>query len=433
MVRKIVSLLIFGVIALLWPKGPEQMSFGAEAAQALFSSLPQAPDTYYRMIASVTVDRDEKIEINVVVRCGWTTRQPAGSAARYFPIRAPYIYGVRTKAGHAVLVHVPDACGAGMVERMPADFLPFVLWADKAEDLEFLTAYTSEEGYEHPSARIALDAVRFETASADDYQAWKRSAPPNVVPAKDPFQADYSKTDWRTISVAPGQDPSTARYGAIGCYGMIRYPIPESMRDRVRGLWPADRPHFWAPTGWKDNNVVEIQTATQANWLGWFSRELSPVAGLLRRNGGGTFYGKGQRFWRGDDDRTLAQASPVDTYPLDAEISYYHKRPDGVRSTKERMSVDLRDGAPRGQMYCARWPYFEQSIVNSDQTYSRMTYDINVGDQIVVSKTGPDNSGLGLIVIEDDKFWFEKVGIRLWSESGGWNDARAMRAEAGTC
>ena len=417
MVRKFVGLLIFGVIALLWPGGPEQMSFGAEAAQPLFSSLPKAPDTYYRMIASVTVDRDEKIEINVVARCGWTTRQPAGSAARYFPIRAPYIYGVRTKAGHAVLVHVPDACGAGMVERMPADFLPFVLWADKAEDLEFLTAYTSEQGYEHRSARIALDAVRFETASADDYQAWKRSAPPNVVPAKDPFQADYSSTDWRTIRVAPRQDPSTARYGAIGCHGMIRYPIPESMRERVRGLWPADRPHFWAPTGWKENNVVEIQTAVKANWLRWFFRERSPVAGLLRKNGGGTFYGKGQRFWRGDDDRTLAQAAPVDTYPLDAELSYYHKRPNGARSTNERMSVDLRDGAPRGQMYCARWP-FSRALRNSDQTSSSMTYEIDVGGEVVTSRTGPDNSGLGFVVIEDDKYWFEKVDIGLSSESG---------------
>ncbi|MBR1224199.1 MULTISPECIES: hypothetical protein [unclassified Bradyrhizobium] len=163
----------------------------------------------------------------------------------YFPIRIPYIYGIKTKAGHAVLVQTPNACGAEIIKRIPADFMPLILWADKADDLEFLTAYTSDAGYQHPSAHLKLRSVTIVPASVGEYEAWTRSAPRNiVVRGKDPFEADASSTDWRYIRVAPGQDPGTAKYGSIGCYGLVRYPIPDSIKDDVRANWPADRPRF---------------------------------------------------------------------------------------------------------------------------------------------------------------------------------------------
>jgi hypothetical protein len=44
------------------------------------NALPKAPVTYFRMTTSVVVDKDEALDIDVVVKCGWTVRQPFGSA-----------------------------------------------------------------------------------------------------------------------------------------------------------------------------------------------------------------------------------------------------------------------------------------------------------------------------------------------------------------
>lgn len=48
-----------------------------------------------------------------------------------------------------------------------------------------------------------------------------------------------------------------------------------------------------------------------------------------------------------------------------------------------------------------------------------MTFEMDLGGLTIESKTGPQESGLGLIVIEEDKFWFEEVSLGISSEAGG--------------
>lgn len=59
---------------------------------------------------------------------------------------------------------------------------------------------------------------------------------------------------------------------------------------------------------------------------------------------------------------------PLDAYPLDADFYYYHKRDGDVREQRERVKVDLGANAPRGQMYCARWPNW-RAVMDSNKKF----------------------------------------------------------------
>lgn len=375
--------------------------------------------TYFRMVTSVTVDNTEPIDVDVVVKCGWTVREPLGSARYYFPVLAPYIYGVKTAAGHGVLVRTVNACVGDYAKRVPADFLPLVLWAEKAKDLEFLTAYTSEEGYEHPSSRLKLRSVRVSPATEDEYAAWSTSAPKNIVPDKDPFEGDASEIDYRFVPVAAGQDATAGKYGPIECRGLVRYPIPEAVRPMVKTLWPSNRPRFWTPMDWVANNFARIEGAVSQSPSAAFRRFTEAGQyGLLRKNGGGSFYSVGEIAGRlGSNPALPPDALPLDAYPIDADFSFFYKRAGGVRTQRETVQVSLTNDAPRGQMYCCRWPDGYWIIRQQDKSRVDMTFDMKIGDgKSIESKVGPKGSPLGLIVIEQDRAWFMLISIAISTE-----------------
>jgi hypothetical protein len=373
------------------------------------NSVEPAPNNYFRMVTSVEVDGRERLDIDLVVECQCDPVKPLGGSTSYRAVRVPFIYGVKTKAGHAVLVLTPLACG--IAEKMPSDFLPLLLWTDNADDLEFLTAYTSEAGDEHSSSRLKLLSVRFSAATAEDHLAWTKTAPKNVVTDGDIFRPHGGKGSYRQIAVSAGQDGSVGRYGSIGCSGMWRLPIPETDRARVRALWPENRPEFWAPRGWFPNGLSAIQAHVQASPAAAFRHNVyhgGPILGLLRKNGSGI----------AEQTKSLDGALPLDTYPIDAGFSYVHKREGQFRTTRENVRVNIGSEAVRGQMYCTRWPVDEASIKQANGGHEFVTYEVDLGGRVLESKTGPEESGGGLNVIERDQYWLQPIGIGLSSETG---------------
>jgi hypothetical protein len=69
---------------------------------ALSLGWPGPAPTYYRVTASLS-HGDEPIEFDVVVECRHSTTGGFGSPVRGTSTRSPWIYGQRTRAGHAVL------------------------------------------------------------------------------------------------------------------------------------------------------------------------------------------------------------------------------------------------------------------------------------------------------------------------------------------
>jgi len=79
--------------------------------------------TYYRVTASLS-HGDEPIEFDVVVECRHGTTGGFGSPVRGTSTRSPWIYGQRTRAGHAVFLHMPNGCL--LTDRVDEQFRPRV-------------------------------------------------------------------------------------------------------------------------------------------------------------------------------------------------------------------------------------------------------------------------------------------------------------------
>ena len=172
---------------------------------------------YYRVVAETSV-AGEVLKLDVVIRC--VTQKLPG---RFRHLRIPYLYGLRTKTNHTVIMHTPDLCFSieqdgqppKALARFADDYLPLMFWGENADDLEEFTAYTAEIAYTHPKARMTRPKVRAMAATAQEYAAWqKTSAPKNILLSvpRDPFGSDF---DLPPVADAP----------SVQCYGMASLPL----------------------------------------------------------------------------------------------------------------------------------------------------------------------------------------------------------------
>ncbi|MFM9939018.1 MAG: hypothetical protein ACKVP7_05935 [Hyphomicrobiaceae bacterium] len=215
---------------------------------ALFPIDPAHPKYddvgYYRVVTETKVD-DETLTLDVVVRC--VTQKLPG---RYRHLRIPYLYGLRTKSNHTVIVHTPDLCysidQAGQppkaLARFADDYLPLMFWGENADDLEEFTAYTAEIAYAHRAARMTRPKVRAMASTAAEHVAWQRTSAPNNIllsVPRDPFGSDFDLPPvWprgMPAPVAHSRDPSAGRdVPPVICRGMMRLPLSDKHRELVR-------------------------------------------------------------------------------------------------------------------------------------------------------------------------------------------------------
>ena len=200
---------------------------------------------YYRVVAETMVD-DEALKLDVVVRC--VSQKLPG---RYRQLRIPYLYGLRTKGNHTVIMHTPDLCYSieqvgqppKAVARFAEDYLPLMFWGENADDLEEFTAYTAEVAYTHKKARMTRPKVRAMVATPEEYAAWqKTAAAKNILLSvpRDPFGSDYDLPPvWPEGMIPPvtanPQIPLTG--GAVPpvvCHGMMKLPLSDDLREFVQ-------------------------------------------------------------------------------------------------------------------------------------------------------------------------------------------------------
>ena len=157
---------------------------------------------FYRMV--VELDHgDEPLNIEVVIACGSQARQILGEGRSARAVWAPYIYGVRARNGEGVLVQSPNICGRKLDEQpMPADFLPVVLWAPDAADLEFMVAYLNEHAYLQRVSKLHFRKATFTEATRSDYETWRQLKwKDNIVPLSSREQEYAGKKDFQTVCV----------------------------------------------------------------------------------------------------------------------------------------------------------------------------------------------------------------------------------------
>lgn len=199
---------------------------------------------YYRITTNV-VTEGQPLELDVVVRCGGyaVARTPGGSGALDYT-QVPYIYGLPTPAGHAVLMRVPNFCGLirsgyeqakAYREKLKSEMvLPLLFFAPDRDDLSRMTAYTSLKGYESEGSQLTYGGSRFAEVTRAEWLAWKQRDPAFVTRKNDPF------FDWRPSGRVP-----RGRFGP-NCFGLLVFTVPDHLRAQALELRPPDAPAIWS-------------------------------------------------------------------------------------------------------------------------------------------------------------------------------------------
>jgi hypothetical protein len=202
---------------------------------------------FYRFVVELT-QVGQPITIDVVIACASQERQILGEGRSVRAVWAPYIYGVRVSGGHGVLVQSPNVCERDVTKNpVSADFLPLVLWAPDAGNLEFLVAYLHERAYEQSFSKLGFLRASIVPATEADYRAWLGSkAKENIVPLGD-SAADHvgGASFFRGGGFFPKADPRNYPLVRMDCHSYLRLPLPEILRARLRELWPSGRPRYW--------------------------------------------------------------------------------------------------------------------------------------------------------------------------------------------
>ena len=370
---------------------------------------------FFRMRASFTHEEDEPVEIDLVIGCRVQYRQVLGEGVSGRAIRVPYYYGVPTKDGRAVIVQTPGVCGYDPEKVVPDDFLPVVLYAPRPNDLEFLIAYTSERAYEQPVSKLKFHKATITRATEEEFNAWKQTGVPNVIPH---HKTKYETANYFTDSFFP-EDDIRAKL-SMGCYGVVRLPIPDHLKERVRALWPANRPRYWVakpddPMAWYKEVIVPARSAS--TWIepppegvkrsSRFSVSTKSDSGIWRAGGGGELL----------ISPTLRSGSgAIDRIPIrtNTGLPWLERAatPDEVE-----YHFDMADGLDRGFLYCYRGK--KPSWDNLEDTTARPRKYFIDGNKVGEI----DLVGVGLgwghntsLLMERDDYFFSVTGLGLSSE-----------------
>lgn len=301
---------------------------------------------YYRVTVSLIHEQDEPVEIDVIIGCRTELRQILGESVSGRMVRVPYTYGVRTKDGQAVIMQTPNICGEDPAKVVPDDYLPMLFYAPDADNLEFMIAYVSEMAYEQKVSKLTFRKATITRASKEDYEAWKQTAPANVVPDK---KVKSRFAHYFGGGVFPKDDPRNEMI--VACRSVIKSPVPEELKAEIRALWPADRPRFWKPE-LDDRRFRKIRNRAKsaAKKLNYFGNdqggEISTILegkGIRRKNGLGDLTGGGGK--RGFGEARRIPYSRSSGLP-------WHKPGTPLLSIDIRMN--MADGADQGFAYCYR-------------------------------------------------------------------------------
>lgn len=234
--------------------------WGFAAAKADVGRLRTDP-IYFRLIVDLEFKKTP-VSIDVVVACEQhrTMSRAYGGTDETLGMSA-YVYAVRLPGDHAIKVRTIGAPGApnpcagdtSANGRVPKDWLPLVVWYDRADDLSHGLGYADQDAYANPIAKISFRGARVETATARDFERFMQSGQKNLVPSYLSgifWGKDHPVlTEGKAVPVEYLARPERAWIFASHpvCRGVRRVRLSKAQRERIRAIWPKERPDRWQP------------------------------------------------------------------------------------------------------------------------------------------------------------------------------------------
>lgn len=377
---------------------------------------------FYRVNVQLTYE-NEPLDIEIIVACASESRQILGEARSARAIYAPYMFGVRVRGGHGVLVQSPNICWRDFQRfPVPDDYLPIVFWAPDAANLEFLVAYLHERAYSQPISKLRFVRATIAQATEADHLAWRAGKwKENIIPLADRYDDQFKGISYfRGGAFFPAGDirVGNALGMATTCHSFVRIPIPSIALAELAQHRPRNAGRYW---------LLEFRIADElrrrygsafveearSRHMGTLSDiapnslDLSGALGIARPSGIGHLAIRGRNAASGEATRI--------PFRIESGYPWINDR------LKDRSSFDLNldtdGGADQGFSYCFR-------EVNAglfrDSTDAIIRRDHHYFVDGVLVGTFRDRGGqIGLdLIVERDQFFWRRELFNLNTEVG---------------
>jgi len=397
------------------PKTPEQSiywnRYDVERASRVEAKYDSDEAYFYRFRAGFRVkETGEQIDFDYVVVCHniRLTRWADGTQTDFSPF-GPHHMVQATRGGQAVLVQTLKAC-SGLTsdnDDVPHDVLPTAAWFDSVDDLSVGIGYMGEDAYENPLAKLQFLGARVDRATRAEWEAWRQKA------AADYVQRGELPGPWGPESDTRFDWPTRSGRTAERCYGYKRVKLIAGVREKIRALWPSERPRFWAIPIWDSTKILDLLSFDPVDpslyslaWLHRFGTVGQRTKGLPIRSG-----------------RQMGPAPhlpvswPAELYPLSTPsiVSAHPLRrvPPSPAVESYANKLEFREGALKGFAVCLNSEH-GRAVKDADAQWITKRHVLMV-DDVVVGEWRNDRYGLLQydFIFERDEYMFGRYEAPL--------------------
>ncbi len=213
---------------------------------------PNPHESFFRITASMIAD-GEPLEFNVVVACSTTVYGGGGGGAGFSVKQYPYYYAVRIKNNHAVQLVTQDGCDGMTTDngKVPANYLPPLLWYENADDLSLGYLYLTDDAFEGTRSKLKFIKASVHKATREDFEIWRKAdeAKNLILPERQPYLNDLRKIEYKyKLQPEFEKDPRLIwKYIAVSeCFAIRRMPMHPALQAYIRSIRPAGSGKYWA-------------------------------------------------------------------------------------------------------------------------------------------------------------------------------------------
>lgn len=202
---------------------------------------------YYRLSVDLSDKQGRPIGIDIIVGCSLKYSRSIGGGASVDPgpISAKFFAWSITD-GHAVSINTdgipsegPEPCQGETTAngRIAKNWLPMLVWYERADDLSHGVGYYTRKAYMSPKSNLRFISATVEKATSQDFENFLRHSTPNLLPSS--LSGSFLRApelrnkDQITGEMIANPKISWAKTSWLFCHGIVRWEVSETFKSRL--------------------------------------------------------------------------------------------------------------------------------------------------------------------------------------------------------
>jgi hypothetical protein len=205
-------------------------------------SFEQNQGPYYRLKVRLTY-KGEPQNFDIVVGCKVRRITYRDKSSTLEVGLIPTVFGRRMSDGRGLVIRPPRACEGETTSngRIRSDLMPIVVLYEDASNLDFGTAYLSDDAYSNSVSVLKFGGATVEKATRTEFDTFNRTQT-NVVTRESFWSAEAGDAVLNQMNIK-----RVPRPWAYMCTGYKRFKIQDDSRGLVQQYWPGTHPRYWIP------------------------------------------------------------------------------------------------------------------------------------------------------------------------------------------